>query len=82
MLKLRELERKDLDEINHWRSKRSLIDCLGAPYRYIGPEIDAAWFDGYLRKRDSTVRCAVVDDSDESKILGLVTLASIDWVHR
>lgn len=82
MFKLRELRRDDLPEITRWRSDRRLIDCLGAPYRYIGPEIDESWFDSYLKGRSSTVRCAIIDDCDENDILGLATLASIDWVHR
>lgn len=82
MLKLRELIRDDLSNITRWRSDRQLIDCLEAPYRYIGPEIDEVWFDSYLKNRSSTVRCAIVDDRNEGDILGLATLASIDWVHR
>lgn len=81
MLRLRELERGDLATINHWRSDRALIECLGAPYRFIGPEIDEAWFEAYLKSRSTTIRCVVVDDEDR-KPLGMVTLAGIDWVYR
>lgn len=82
MYELRELERNDIPAINEWRADRELIACLGAPYRYIGREVDEAWFDAYLKARPSTVRCAVVDSSCRSVILGLVTLASINWVAR
>ena len=82
MLTLRELERKDLEIITGWRGDRSMIDCLGAPYRYIGPEIDEAWFNSYLTSRANTVRTAIVDDVEPEKILGLATLSSIDWVVR
>lgn len=82
MYLLRELERGDLLTVTSWRSRRDVVDCLGAPYRYIGPEVDQGWFDGYLAGRSATVRCAVADAADPSKILGLATLASIDWVHR
>lgn len=82
MYELRELERGDVPVVNGWRADRELISCLGAPYRYIGPEVDGAWFDAYLKSRANTVRCAVVDSSDRSTIKGLVTLASIDWAAR
>ena len=35
MIRLRELESKDLAEINQWRNDPELISNLGAPYRYI-----------------------------------------------
>ena len=82
MLKLRELERGDLAEITSWRSSRGLISTLGAPYRYIGPEIDESWFDGYLASRGSCVRCVAVDDGTPREPMSLVTLSGIDWVNR
>ncbi|NJE81115.1 N-acetyltransferase [Olsenella sp. SW781] len=82
MLELRELERGDVPEVNRWRRDPELIACLGAPYRFIGPEIDERWFEGYLGSRSNTVRCAIVEHEEPSRILGLVTLAGIDWVNR
>lgn len=83
MFILRELERGDIPVINSWRRNRALIASLGAPFRYIGAEIDEAWFDSYLKNRGNTVRCAIVDSSlSEDPLIGLVTLAGIDWVSR
>lgn len=82
MLELRELMRGDLAEVNRWRADRGLVGCLGAPFRHIGPEVDEAWFESYLKGRASTVRCAVVEAGEPDCILGLATLASIDWVSR
>ena len=82
MYALRELERADLPAINAWRRDPELIARLGAPYRFIGPEVDERWFDAYLQKRGSTIRCAIVEQDAPETILGLVTLADIDWVHR
>lgn len=82
MLELRELRRADLPAINGWRADREQVDSLGAPFRYIGPEVDEAWFDGYLRSRSNAVRCVVVDGDEPDVALGLATLAGIDWVHR
>ncbi len=77
MLKLREIERKDLEIINGWRNKPELISYLGAPFRYINIEVDIKWFENYMVNRSNCVRCAVVD-SEKDIILGMVTLASID----
>ena len=82
MFELRELERRDIPVINGWRRDRSLISLLGAPFRYIGEEIDDAWFDSYLAGRSSTVRCSIIDVDANNSVIGLVTLAGIDWVSR
>src|SRR5207247_1693907 len=51
MIHLREVRRDDVPAINTWRGDRALVDGLGAPFRYIGPEVDASWFDAYLARR-------------------------------
>lgn len=76
MYKLRELERKDIKEINKWRNDPELISFLGAPFRYINEEIDMLWFDNYMKNRHIFVRLAIVGDDD--KILGLASLTNID----
>ena len=80
MLKLRELNGEDLATINSWRNDRELIDNLGAPFRFIGLEIDKRWYENYLNNRNVTVRCSIVDETD--KILGLVSLTSIDYLNQ
>lgn len=81
MFELRELERTDLPAINLWRQDPELISLLGAPYRYIGREIDEAWFNNYLKNRNSTIRCAIIEADRPDTILGLVTLSDINWIH-
>lgn len=80
MYRLREIERRDLPVINSWRNDRDLISHLGAPFRYIGPEVDDNWYEAYLAARTTTVRCAVVDEQDT--VLGVVYLTGIDAVNR
>lgn len=82
MLKLRELNRKDITEVNAWRSDRDLINYLGAPFRYINSEVDEKWFESYLSARSNTIRCAIYDDSEPEITLGMVALTDIDWVYR
>ena len=43
MYKLRELERKDLEQINKWRNDPELIELLGAPYRFIQSGMKIIW---------------------------------------
>ncbi len=81
MYRLRELERRDLGEINKWRNDPELIACLGAPFRYINLNVDEAWFDGYMKSRNNTVRCAIVEDGKD-EILGLVSLVSINHMNQ
>ncbi|MCI8730197.1 MAG: GNAT family N-acetyltransferase [Lachnospiraceae bacterium] len=80
MVRLRELERKDINEINLWRNKYGLIAMLGAPYRYINEEIDLKWYENYMCRRNNTIRCAIVEETD--KIQGLVSLTNIDYINR
>jgi RimJ/RimL family protein N-acetyltransferase len=81
MIQLRELARTDVPVINGWRQSRTLVDGLGAPYRFIGLEVDAAWFDMYLSRRGVDVRCAICR-AGEHEPVGLVSLTNIDSVHR
>ncbi len=81
MYKLREIEKKDLPSINQWRNDKGVIDCLGAPFRYINVNVDEAWFEGYMRSRNNCVRCAIVSEECDD-IIGLVSLVSIDHLNQ
>ena len=81
MYKLRELERKDIAKINSWRNNINVVSTLGAPFRFINQEVDLKWFDNYMQSRLNIVRCAVVTE-DNDDILGLVTLADINFINR
>lgn len=81
MYQLRELERKDLAIINKWRNDPELIASLGAPFRYINTDVDERWFEHYMGSRSNTVRCAIVKE-DEDRILGLVSLVSVDYMNQ
>ena len=81
MFKLRELESRDLPEINSWRNKPELISHLGAPFRYINLRVDQEWFENYMRSRSTNVRCSIVDEMDE-ELYGLVSLTNIDQLNQ
>ena len=81
MFRLRELERKDIPIINQWRNDPELIMNLGAVFRFINPDVDSLWYDNYMKTRNNSVRCAIInDDSDE--IIGLVSLMNIDHINQ
>lgn len=82
MYKLRELEREDLKKINKWRNDPDLISCLGAPYRFINEDVDSDWYEKYLNARGNCVRCAIVDNEDDSDVLGLISLIDINYINR
>ena len=82
MYKLRELERKDIPQINLWRNDPQLIELLGAPFRYINQEVDIKWFESYMSNRGNAIRCAIVDTEYEDKVLGLISLVSIDYINQ
>ncbi len=80
MLRLRELERKDIPEINRWRSDHELSSNLSGVFRFINLDVDNSWYDRYLASRSTQVRCAIVDDEDA--ILGCVYLLNINQVNQ
>lgn len=82
MYKLREIKKEDLQKINRWRSDNKLINCLGAPFRYINLDVDCIWYDSYLQNRNTNIRCAIVEIEKEENILGLVSLTNIDYINR
>ena len=82
MFTLRELCRDDMPEINKWRNNQELISFLGAPFRFIDQAVDEKWYIDYLSNRNNTIRCAIIDQQEPEKILGLVSLTAIDWISR
>lgn len=80
MYKLRELEKKDIEEINNWRKNEELIQYLEAPYRYINLEVENKWYENYLNNRNNTIRCAIT--TQEDNIIGLITLTNINNINR
>lgn len=81
MYKLRELEKRDLPEINKWRNDPALISCLGAPFRFINLDVDMRWFESYMSNRNGCIRCAITT-TESDDILGLVSLTNIDYIER
>jgi UDP-4-amino-4,6-dideoxy-N-acetyl-beta-L-altrosamine N-acetyltransferase len=78
---LRELEIGDLAELNRWRNDPELIAALVAPFRFIGTEIDRAWFEHYVANRATTIRLAICESASQH-IVGVVYLTDIDRVAR
>ncbi|MDT2782428.1 GNAT family protein [Vagococcus fluvialis] len=81
MFELRELEEKDVNTINEWRNREELISTLGATFRYINQDVEKEWYQNYLKNRNSTVRCAIVE-KNEDKILGLISLTGINQFNQ
>lgn len=77
---LRELSASDLPALNAWRNDPDVIALLGANFRPIAPEIDAAWFQDYLRSRDRHARFAIVVDG--GRYVGNVNLTGIHPTNR
>lgn len=82
MFKLRELNKNDLITINEWRNDPELISSLEAPYRFINIDVDNEWYENYLKRRATAVRCAIVEESDSNSIIGLISLINIDYINR
>lgn len=82
MYRLRELQKQDIPVINKWRNTRELIDCLGAPYRYINIDVEDRWYENYLNNRNNSIRCAIYMKEEQDDILGLVSLTNINRINQ
>jgi len=82
MYKLRELRKEDIPNINKWRNDSELINHLGAPFRYINLDVDYRWYDNYMQNQNTTIRCAIVETTDEDNISDLVSLTNINFINR
>ncbi len=80
-VKLREIEKKDLTLINHWRNDKDVIDYLGSNFIFIAPVIDEKWYENYLLNRDKAVRVAIIDWATNTHI-GNTNLTSIHPINR
>jgi RimJ/RimL family protein N-acetyltransferase len=80
MITLREIGRDDIPIINRWRRDSVVTDGIGAPRRFIGLDVDMKWYEEYLTRRSSEVRCAVCL-ADSGQLVGMVSLTRIDYVH-
>jgi RimJ/RimL family protein N-acetyltransferase len=81
LARFRELERADLESLNRWRNDPKVIEHLGANFLFIGPEVDARWYEGYLNGRDRAVRLAILGPGGERPI-GCVSLTDIHRINR
>lgn len=81
MISLREITKEDIPIINSWRNNKDLVDNLGATFRYVNIETEYAWFESYMNRRSTEIRCAIcIEECKE--IIGIVGLTSIDIVNQ
>jgi len=78
---LRELERSDLPQLNRWRNDPELLDHLGNNFLFISGAVDEAWFENYLKSRDSAVRLAIIE-RETNRYIGNTSLTSIHPINR
>ena len=81
MITLREISRDDIPAINRWRRDPVVIEGVGAPRRFIGLDVDQRWYEEYLTRRGTEVRCAVCG-GDSGELVGMVSLTRIDHINR
>lgn len=82
MIAIREIERPDLPYITAWRNDRELVSHLGNHFFFIGPEVDARWFDAYLAGREANVRLAIVRLDQPRRPIGCAFLTGVHRVNR
>lgn len=81
LIKLRELEKKDIAQINIWRNDKEVINHLGNNFSFISERVDELWFENYVQNRDKSVRLAIIDIKTGTYI-GNVYLTGIHHINR
>jgi UDP-4-amino-4,6-dideoxy-N-acetyl-beta-L-altrosamine N-acetyltransferase len=80
-IKLRELEKTDLETLNSWRNDPELMSTLGNNFLFISGAVDAAWFENYLQNRDKAIRLSIITTPD-NRYIGNVNLTNIHPINR
>ncbi|MBY0535094.1 MAG: GNAT family N-acetyltransferase [Chitinophagaceae bacterium] len=78
---LREIEKRDIGQINTWRNDRSIIELLGNNFIYIANDLDEAWYENYVANRASAKRFSIICQ-DSELFIGNVQLTSIHPINK
>lgn len=79
-IKLRELEKSDLDLLNGWRNDPEIMAALGNNFLFISSAVDEAWFEQYLQNRDKAIRLSII--TKDGRYIGNVNLTSLHPINR
>lgn len=78
---LRELEPRDLVQLNRWRNDPELLSHLGSNFLFIAEAVDDEWYKHYLSQRDRAIRLAIVETGSD-RYIGNASLTSIHPINR
>lgn len=79
MISVREIQFEDLETINKWRNDKEIVDTLCNTFRYINFETERAWFENYMKNRNTNIRLAILDNDE---FVGMVYLLNIDMLNQ
>lgn len=79
--RITELSREHLPQLNRWRNDPEVVRWLGGNFLYIAGEVDEAWYEDYMKNRQSQVRLAIIAIDTDSYI-GNVQLTHIHSINR
>lgn len=80
-IKLRELSKHDIPELNRWRNDPAVTEQLGANFHYIDQSIDENWFADYQKSRHQHVRLSIIN-AETDEYIGNVNLTNIHPINR
>lgn len=77
---LRPLKNEDIENLRLWRNDKQATRFL-RPLDYITPEMQAKWFDSYL-KNESEITFAIIEDKDLNRMVGSVAIYEINRTNH
>lgn len=80
-LHLRAFEYEDLELINRWHNDEEINSMTGGAKRYVSSEYDKKWLEDKMLNNSTNIYCAICT-KNKNKIIGFISLNTIDYINR
>lgn len=79
-VKLRPIEKSDLNNLNKWKNDEQIYQFLGGGFQPISIDQQEKWMDGLIDLTGNNRRFMIVDSGNCA--IGMIGLYGINWIHR
>lgn len=79
-IRLRPIERRDLELLNKWKNDEEVYHNLGGGYMPVSVDIQEKWMDSMMDTTGNNKRFII--ETNDGKAIGMVGLYGIQWIHR
>lgn len=80
MVRLRPIEKNDLNNLNKWKNDERIYKFLGGGFQPVSINQQEKWLDNLMDLTGNSRRFIIEDTS--KKAIGMIGLYDINWIHR